>query len=128
MTRRLWLVLPLGLLLFAALVPTHLAGTPDLVAGGSTTALTAANSSASSDPSSSSITCPVDTNITLGSVTLNCFQSLDLAEVGAILIGVAITVYIYWDSDRAELPGDSSEVPVTSAEEVELMEKRRKLK
>ena len=128
MTRRLWLALPLGLLLLAALVPAHLAGTPDLAAGGSTTALTAANSSASSDPSSSSITCPVDTNITLGSVTLNCFQSLDLAEVGAILIGVAITVYIYWDSDRAELPGDSSEVPVTSAEEVELMEKRRKLK
>lgn len=75
----------------------------------------------------SSISCPVGTNITLGPWTLNCFQSLDLSEVAAILIGVAIAVYIYWDSDRAELPGDSGEVPVTSEQEVEFMEKRRKL-
>ncbi len=112
-------LVPLLLLLLPGSLPSFaLPGTP------SAFVLSGANSSAPSS-STPAITCPVGTDISLGPVTLNCFQSLDLSEVGAILIGVAIAVYIYWDSDKAELPGDSSEVPVTAEEEKEMYEKRK---
>jgi hypothetical protein len=71
------------------------------------------------------VNCPAGSSLSWGSITLNCFQTLDLAEIGAILIGVGIAIYIYWDSDEAELPGDSAEVPVTVEEEIELARKRK---
>lgn len=72
------------------------------------------------------VACPTGSSLSWGPVTLNCFQTLDLAEIGAILIGVGIAIWIYWDSDEAELPGDSREVPVTSEEEYEFAQRRKR--
>lgn len=68
----------------------------------------------------SNASCPSGTTFTLGPLSVDCFQVLNLAEVGALLTSIAISIYVYWGSDRAELPGDSAVVPVTSAEQEEL--------
>ncbi len=81
----------------------------------------AGNSSAGS---AGQVSCPAGSSLTWGPISLNCFQTLNLAEISAILMGVGIALYIYWDSDRAELPGDAAEVPVTVEEEIALKRRR----
>ena len=75
------------------------------------------NSSGGSDPpgSSSSIVCPSAGPTILG-VEWDCVAVLNLTEIALILISVGIVAYVFKDSDRAELPGDSAEVPVTAEE------------
>ena len=85
---------------------------------GTTIALAPAqNSSSGSDPpgSSSSIVCPSAGPVILG-VEWDCVAVLNLTEIALILVSVGIVAYVFKDSDRAELPGDSAEVPVTAEE------------
>lgn len=106
------LVVPAYFAMGQAASPAHPASGPTALAG-------------ISGDSSTVVSCPAGSSLTWGSITLNCFQTLDLAEIGAILIGVGIAIYIYWDSDEAELPGDSAEVPVTAEEEIEVARQRK---
>jgi hypothetical protein len=115
----LGLVLPLLFIVLIASGTSLVSATPVHARAGVVHALI------STDSSSQAVTCPSGSSIILGPVNLTCFQSLDLAEVGAIIIGVAIAIYIYWDSDRAELPGEDAEIPVTAEEEVARQKKRR---
>ncbi|MGA8664383.1 MAG: hypothetical protein WB809_04865 [Thermoplasmata archaeon] len=71
----------------------------------------------SSDPSSSgsSVLCPGAGPVILG-VEWTCVAVLDLTEIIVILVSIGIVAYVFRDSDRAELPGDSAEVPITAAE------------
>lgn len=47
----------------------------------------------------------------------NCVAVLDLTELALILASIGIVAYVFRGADRAELPGDSTEVPVTAEEE-----------
>jgi hypothetical protein len=77
----------------------------------------AQNSSSGSDPpgSSSSIVCPSAGPVILG-VEWDCVAVLNLTEIALILVSIAIVAYVFKDSDKAELPGDSAQVPVTAEE------------
>lgn len=121
---------PLLLLLFLALLfgSFVLLSTPVSAPGAEIPALHSVSlpqNSSSSSASSGGVTCPSGSTLTWGPISLNCFQSLDLTEVAALLIGIVIAVYIYWNSDKAELPGDSVDIPVTAEEEV-AVEQRKK--
>jgi hypothetical protein len=86
----------------------------------------ASNSSGSGDPSGSSASdlCPSAGPTILG-VQWNCVAVLNLTEVVLILAAIGIVLYVFRDSDRAELPGEASEVPVTPQEEEEYREDRK---
>lgn len=77
----------------------------------------AQNGSSGSDPpgSSSSIVCPSTGPVILG-VEWDCVAVLNLTELVLILGSIGIIAYVFKDSDQAELPGDSAEVPVTAEE------------
>ena len=87
----------------------------------------AQNSSSDGDPTSSSAStlCPSAGPVFLG-VQWNCVALLDLTEVLLILVSVGIVAYVFRGADRAELPGEAAEVPVTD-EEWEEYRKARKL-
>jgi hypothetical protein len=94
---------------------------------GATASLPAAqNSSSGSDPSGSNgVVCPSAGPVILG-VQWNCVAILDLTELVLILVSIGIVAYVFKDSDRAELPGESAVVPVT-AEEWDAYRRARKL-
>ena len=95
---------------FAA--PGHLS-----VSGSTGTLVPSQNSSSGSDPpgSNSAIVCPSTGPVIVG-VEWDCVAVLDLTEVALILVSIGIVAYVFRDSDQAELPGDSAEVPVTAEE------------
>ncbi len=68
--------------------------------------------------------CPTSGPSILG-VQWNCVAILNLTEVGFLLAGIGIVAYVFKDSDRAELPGEAREVPVTAEEEEEYQEDRK---
>jgi hypothetical protein len=83
-----------------------------------TSHLFAQNGSGGSDPPESSTSgglCPSGGPVILG-VNWNCVAVLDLTELVLILVGIGIVAYVFKGSDRAELPGDAAEVPITAAD------------
>jgi hypothetical protein len=88
---------------------------------------TGGNTSSSGDPSgsSSSDLCP-STGPTILGIQWNCVAVLNLTEVVLILGGIGIVVYVFRDSDLAELPGEASEVPITPREQDEYREDRKR--
>ena len=56
--------------------------------------------------------CPSSGPIILG-IEWNCVAELNLAVVILMLGAVGIAIFIYWDSDGAELPGVSLVIPLT---------------
>lgn len=98
-----------------------------LVHGATVSFPSAQNSSSGGDPSgsSSTIVCPSAGPVILG-VDWNCVAVLDLTELALILTSIGIVAYVFKESDRAELPGESAEVPIT-AEEWEAYRRARKL-
>ncbi|MGA8711163.1 MAG: hypothetical protein WB786_08065 [Thermoplasmata archaeon] len=88
----------------------------------------AENGSGGSDPPESSTSgglCPSGGPVILG-VNWNCVAVLNMTELALILVSIGIIAYVFKDADRAELPGDSSEVPIT-AEELEAYRRAREL-
>ncbi|MCI4330891.1 MAG: hypothetical protein L3K19_03470 [Thermoplasmata archaeon] len=59
--------------------------------------------------------CSTSGSVYLG-VDWNCVAILNLVEVGLMLAAILLVAYIYWDSDAAELPGESASVPLTEEE------------
>jgi hypothetical protein len=94
---------------------------------GATVSLPSAqNNSNNGDPSASGAAlCPSGGPVILG-VEWNCVAVLDLTELALILASIGIVAYVFNDADRAELPGESREVPVT-AEEWEAYRRARRL-
>ena len=84
------------------------------------TAGSSPNGSAPADPSGSTggITCP-SAAINVSGMSFNCVTELELTEVVVILLTVMITLYVFRDADRAELPGEAEEIPVTAEEELD---------
>lgn len=72
---------------------------------------------ATNSSSSAQDLCPTPATPFLG-IEWSCVSVLNLAEVALMFVGLLIVWYIYRGSDRAELLGESSEVPLT-AEELE---------
>ncbi|MFZ0698728.1 MAG: hypothetical protein WAN74_00815 [Thermoplasmata archaeon] len=75
----------------------------------------AQNDSSSGDPSGSGALCPSAGPVIIG-IEWNCVAVLNLTELALILASIGIVAYVFKDADRAELPGDSAEVPVTLEE------------
>jgi len=76
------------------------------------------NGSGGRDPPESSTSgglCASGGPVILG-VNWNCVAVLNLTELLVLLGSIGIVLYVFKDADRAELPGDAAEVPVTSAE------------
>ncbi|MDE1820010.1 MAG: hypothetical protein KGJ23_04210 [Euryarchaeota archaeon] len=115
------LLLLVPLFLLSSLSISALAGASYQGVGHFGLTLRANSSQNSSDPSSSAIppvVCPLaPVNTSFGPVT--CFQMLDLTEVFVILLGITITLYVYKDADKAELPGEASNPAVTGEDELE---------
>ena len=113
-----------ALLLLASLALAALTALP--LASGSGTAVPvsaaqAAPLNGSSGPSNTfptTISCPLPA-VSVGGMSFNCIQVLDLTTGVLVLFGITIILYIYKDADRAELPGDAEEVAVTGEEELE---------
>lgn len=84
------------------------------------------NASGNGDPSGSNShgLCPAAGPTILG-IQWNCVAILNLTEVLLILAGIGIVAYVFRNSDRAELPGEAREVPVTVQEEEEYQTDRR---
>ena len=59
--------------------------------------------------------CPSPGPVILG-VQWDCVAILDLTELVLILVSIGLIAYVFRASDQAELPGDSTEVPVTAEE------------
>ena len=76
------------------------------------------SSGGNASTSSSAIVCPSAGPLILG-VHWNCVAILNLTELLVLLAGIGITAYVFKGSDRAELPGESADVPVTTEEEEE---------
>jgi hypothetical protein len=115
----------LALLLLASLALTVVAVLPS--GSGSAAAVPVAPAAqgvplnGSSGPSNAfptTISCPLPP-VSVGGMSFNCIQVLDLTTGVLVLFGVTIILYIYKDADRAELPGDAEEVAVTGEEELE---------
>lgn len=98
-------------------------GSPPILVG---TSGSGSNASAGGDPSGSSASslCPTVGPTILG-IQWNCVAVLNLTEVVLILAGIGIVVYVFKDSDQAELPGEATTVPVTPEEEEEYREDRK---
>lgn len=62
---------------------------------------------------------------TIVGIEWNCVAILNLTEVGLILAGIGLIAYIFRDADRAELPGEAREVPLTAEELGEYRRARR---
>ena len=60
--------------------------------------------------------CPARGPVILG-IDWNCVAVLDLTELALFFASIGIIAYVFRDSDQAELPGDSTEVPMTAEEE-----------
>jgi hypothetical protein len=85
----------------------------------------AQNDSSGGSPSGSAAAlCPGGGPTILG-VEWNCVAVLNLTELALILASIGIVAYVFKDADRAELPGESAEVPVTAAEWEEYREARK---
>jgi len=84
------------------------------------------DSSSGSDPSSNpGGLCPSAGPVILG-IDWNCVAVLNLTELSVFLVSIGIIAYVFRDSDTAELPGDSAEVPLTAAE-LEAYKRARRL-
>lgn len=70
--------------------------------------------------------CPSSGPTFLG-VDWNCIAVLNLTVVSVMLGAVGIVAYVFRDSDAAELPSDSAEVPLTEEEWAEFRRRRREL-
>jgi len=81
-------------------------------------------SSGSDPPASAAGLCPSSGPVVLG-VQWNCVAVLNLTELVLILTSIGIVAYVFKDADRAELPGDSAEVPITSEELAEYRRAKR---
>jgi len=116
-----------GLALFAiaiAVPSSPLSSTP--VHGAAVSLTSTQNDSSSGSPSGTAATlCPSTGPVILG-VQWNCVAVLNLTELALILASIGIVAYVFKDADRAELPGESAEVPVT-AEEWEAYRRAREL-
>jgi len=91
-------------------------GSPPPVARG--TSATDPNGTGGGDPpesSASATLCPSSGPTLLG-IEWNCVAVLNLTELALILASVGIVAYVFKDGDRAELPGEAQEVPVTAEE------------
>ena len=88
------------------------------------TVVSAASGSSSSGSNSGGL-CPSAGPVILG-VEWNCVAILNLTEVTVILASIGIIAYVFRDSDRAELPGDAADVPITT-EELEAFREARRL-
>jgi hypothetical protein len=109
------LLVALALLGLAFSVPSPSVGHPS-VPGVSESVPSAQNDSSGGDPSGSAAAlCPSSGPVILG-VEWNCVAVLNLTELALILASIGIVAYVFKDADRAELPGDSEEVPVTAGE------------
>jgi len=97
----------------------------DLAVSASVSPATVRGASGSGDPSGSNSNelCPSSGPTILG-IEWNCVAILNLTEVALILAGIGIVAYVFKDSDRAELPGDATDVPVTAEEEAEYQRDR----
>jgi hypothetical protein len=74
------------------------------------------NGSSGGDPPAAAVgLCPSGGPVILG-VEWNCVAVLNLTELTLILATIGIVAYVFKDADRAELPGESADVPVTAAE------------
>jgi hypothetical protein len=73
------------------------------------------SSGGGSSGSSAAALCPSGGPVILG-VEWNCVAVLNLTELALILASLGIVAYVFKDADRAELPGESTEVPITAAE------------
>jgi len=92
------------------------------------TAASDPNGSGGSDPPESSdaaTLCPSPGPTYLG-IEWNCVAILNLTELALILASIGIVAYVFKGADRAELPGEAREVPVT-AEEWDDYRRRRDL-
>jgi hypothetical protein len=67
--------------------------------------------------------CPSSGPTILG-IQWNCVAILNLTEVALILAGIGVVLYVFRDSDEAELPGEAAEVPVTAEEEEQYQRNR----
>jgi len=84
------------------------------------------NGSSNGDPpGSADALCPSG-GPTILWVEWNCVAELNLTELALFLTSIGIVAYVFKDADRAELPGESEEVPIT-AEELEAYRRARKL-
>jgi hypothetical protein len=70
--------------------------------------------------------CPSSGPVYFG-VEWNCIAVLNLTVVALLLGGIGIIAYVFRDSDAAELPGDSAEIPLTEEEWAEVQARRREL-
>jgi len=68
--------------------------------------------------------CPSSGPTILG-IEWNCIAELDLTVVLLMLAAVAIVAYVFWDDEAAELPGESSEVPLTEEDWAKVRHLRR---
>lgn len=68
--------------------------------------------------------CPSGGTEFLG-VDWNCVALLNLTVVLLMLGAVGIIAYVFWNSDAAEFPGESAEVPLTDEEWAEEKARRR---
>jgi len=73
------------------------------------------SSGGGSSSGSAAALCPSGGPVILG-VEWNCVAVLNLTELVLILASLGIVAYVFKDADRAELPGEASEVPITAAE------------
>jgi len=114
---RAWVLILLALALLGVASPLSMASSGVRPMAGIGAGLPAAqNDSSSSSPSAAGVAlCPSGGPVILG-VEWNCVAVLDLTELGLILASIGIVAYVFRDSDRAELPGECAEVPVTAEE------------
>jgi hypothetical protein len=86
----------------------------------------AGNTSGGGDPSgySASTLCP-SPGPTIWGIQWNCVAILNLTMVVLILGSIGIIAYVFRGSDRAELPGEAAEIPVTAGEEEEWRRDRK---
>lgn len=68
--------------------------------------------------------CPSAGTSFLG-VQWNCVAELNLTVVLLMLAGAGIIAYVFRESDAAELPGDSAEIPLTEPEWLEEQARRK---
>ena len=63
---------------------------------------------------------------TILGVEWNCVAILNLTELALMLVSVGIVAWVFWDEEKAELPGESVAVPLTSEEWTRYREDRRR--
>ena len=117
----LGVMLSLGVFSSLSLAPTAGPGAPRALAPLSSPQ----NGSSGGDPPASAVgLCPSAGPVILG-VEWDCVAVLNLTELVLILATIGIVAYVFRDADRAELPGESADVPVTAAEWEEYRKARK---